>query len=45
MNCDEEIDIGQHCTADDCYTFSHTARWCGNAQPRRCGCAFCYPEG
>lgn len=35
----------QHCTVEDCYTFAHTARWCGKKQPRRCGCAYCYPEG
>ena len=34
----------QHCTAEDCYTMSHTAEWCGREQPRRCGCAYCYPE-
>lgn len=36
----------QHCTYEggDDYTFSHTAGYCGRPQPRRCGCAFCYPE-
>lgn len=40
----ETIKPTQHCTAADCFTFSHTARWCGKRQPRRCPCAYCYPE-
>jgi hypothetical protein len=39
------FDPSQHCTTEEeCYTFSHTAAYCGRPQPRRCGCAFCYPE-
>lgn len=43
------IDPNQHCTypnqdGEDDYSFSHTAGYCGKEQPRRCGCAFCYPE-
>ena len=34
------IDPGQHCTADDCYTYSHTARSCERPQPRRCPCPY-----
>lgn len=34
----------QHCTAVDCYTFSHTAQYCGQPQPRRCGCPYDYEE-
>lgn len=45
-----EIDAHQHCTypnqdGEDDYSFSHTAAYCNKPQPRRCGCAFCYPEG
>lgn len=36
----------QHCQSENCtYTFSHTAQWCGGAQSRFCGCAYCYPTG
>lgn len=43
-----EFDASQHCTYEnqdgvDDYSFSHTAAYCGKPQPRRCGCAFCYP--
>jgi hypothetical protein len=35
----------QHCTNSDCYlTFSHTAKYCGTPQHRRCGCPWCYPN-
>jgi hypothetical protein len=40
----ESISPTQHCTAEDCYTFSHTASYCGRPQPRKCGCAYDYPE-
>lgn len=34
----------QHCTNPRCeLTTSHTAELCGTPQPRRCGCAYCYP--
>lgn len=33
----------QHCTNPDCLTFSHTAHYCEQPQPRRCGCPFDYP--
>lgn len=35
----------QHCTADECYTFSHTAQYCGKPQPRFCECPFDYEAG
>lgn len=41
---DLEIKETQHCKVEDCFDFSHTAQWCGKEQPRRCGCAFCYPD-
>lgn len=42
----KKIGLHQHCTSKKCpYTMSHTARWCGYEQKRRCGCAFCYPQG
>jgi hypothetical protein len=34
----------QHCKNDDCYTFSHTAEWCNNPQPKFCGCPYDYPD-
>lgn len=34
----------QHCTAEDCYTFSHTAHYCNKDQPRFCACAFDYED-
>ena len=34
----------QHCTNEDCYTFSHTAKYCERDQPRACPCAFDYSE-
>lgn len=36
----------QHCTFDGPgdLTFTHTAAYCGNPQPRRCPCPFDYPE-
>lgn len=40
-----EIKKGQHCTSEECsFSLSHTAGWCGYEQPRRCSCAFCYPD-
>ena len=46
---DPGFDKHQHCTypnqdGEDDYSFSHTAAYCGRPQPRRCGCAFCYPD-
>jgi hypothetical protein len=35
----------QHCTAEDCYTFSHTAQYCLADQNRFCTCAFDYEDG
>lgn len=35
----------QHCRADECYSFSHTAQWCGRPQPEFCPCPFDYAEG
>ena len=34
----------QHCTAEDCYTFSHTAQYCNNPQTHFCACAFDYED-
>lgn len=34
----------QHCTAEDCYTYSHTAESCGREQPRRCPCPWDYSD-
>ena len=39
------FDPNQHCTAEDCYTFSHTARYCGKPQPRFCECPYDYAAG
>jgi hypothetical protein len=40
-----EIKPWQHCTSKECtYTLSHTAKWCGYEQPRRCTCAYCYEK-
>ena len=41
-----EISESQHCvaTATCPYTHSHTAAWCAEPQPRRCECAWCYPD-
>lgn len=39
------ISSTQHCTSTECpFTLSHTAKWCGYDQPRRCGCPFCYTD-
>lgn len=41
----EQYNPYQHCTAEDCYTFSHTAHYCSRDQTRFCGCAFDYEDG
>lgn len=41
----KQFSENQHCTNEDCYTFSHTAQWCSKPQPRFCACAFDYEEG
>jgi hypothetical protein len=41
----EQYNPYQHCTAEDCYTFSHTAHYCNRDQRRFCGCAFDYEDG
>lgn len=42
----KKFNPAQHCTRPNskCYTFSHTAGWCGKKQPRFCGCPYCYSE-
>lgn len=42
---EEGYNPNQHCTNPDCMTFSHTAKYCGEPQPRRCPCTFDYPVG
>lgn len=40
-SADLSINPNQHCTYEgEDYTFSHTAAYCGQPQPRRCGCPF-----
>jgi hypothetical protein len=43
---DPDTKPSQHCTSTECpyVLLAHTAAWCGYAQPRRCGCVFCYPD-
>jgi len=44
VSAEEGFNPNQHCTNPDCMTFSHTAKYCGMPQPRRCPCSFDYPE-